>query len=197
EQDLAGGRQARQAKPAGSLERDERDVVLLVPALADEPVELVEEVVEELAARAFRVHQVAQLWKAEHVAGRPGGLDEAVPVQQDALARMEDRRCAAGGARPVRGPPRARGSPSRRGGPGASRSPGARSPRRPSARRAGCGPRWRTRPGRSTVRAPCTGRVRTCAPASRAAGSRSPARAPSPVTGAGVPRRGGRTGSGP
>ena len=76
---------------AGPLERDERDVVLLVPAPADELVELLEQVVEQLAARRARAAMsAAQAREAEHVAGGPVGLDQAVAVEQDALAGLDD-----------------------------------------------------------------------------------------------------------
>ena len=54
-------------------------------------MELVEEVVEELAAGPFRIHQVAQLWKAEHVAGRVRVPRRGRRCKKDALARGEDR----------------------------------------------------------------------------------------------------------
>ena len=83
----------------------------------DEPLELVEEVVEELAAGPFRVHQLAQLWEAEHVAC-------------GVRAPRRGRRCRAGRSRPGRGPPRARRIPSRQEAQG---MPVARSSITPSA----------------------------------------------------------------
>ncbi len=76
---------------AGPLESDQGDVVLLIPAPADEPVELVEQVVDQVAARPLDGHQLLEPGEAEHGAGRIVRLDEPVAIEQDALAGGEDR----------------------------------------------------------------------------------------------------------
>ena len=73
--------------PGGPSQGDERDVVLLLPVRAGEPVERVEQPIEQLAPGVVDGHLLAQAREAVHLLVRVVGLDEAVGVEQDVAAR--------------------------------------------------------------------------------------------------------------
>ena len=80
----------RSGHAGGPAEGDERDVVLLLPVGPGEPVERVEQPVEQLAAGVVDGHLLAQPREAVHLLVRVVGLDEPVRVEQDVAARSDD-----------------------------------------------------------------------------------------------------------
>ncbi len=83
-------RRRRRRHAGGAAEGDERDVVLLLPCRAGEPVQRVEQPVEQLAAGVVDGHLLAQAREAVHLLVGVVGLDEAVGVEQDVAARVDD-----------------------------------------------------------------------------------------------------------
>ena len=73
------------------MQGDEGDVVLLLPVRTGEPVQGVEEPIEQLAAGVVHDHLLAQAREAVHLPVRVVCLDESVGVEQDVASRSDDR----------------------------------------------------------------------------------------------------------
>src|SRR5882672_12755521 len=77
------------ATPGRSRERDERDVVLLLPGRAGERVQRLEQPIDALVSGAKLADELAHPREAEHDALRIVGLGKPVAVQDDHVARPE------------------------------------------------------------------------------------------------------------